>query len=171
MIFHLLEAVGFQGTPDFLRSAFHQKLFAVVIPFSALTGMLEGLLGLKILTIAAFITLLCVELISGVSASLQNGEKLSSKRFTRFIFKLFLWLSCFFIANAFSLQYMEGTIGNILFSWLHTVLVIFVTIEYFLSVLENIGKISGKSTVPLVQLIRKKLAKYIDIEDVKSKKK
>ena len=165
MIDNLLKSFGFRDVPDFVASCFHINLLKVTVPASVITGAVEYYMGLKALTIFAFVVLLVMELISGVVASVTSRkQKLSSLRFSRFIFKVFLWLVCFFIINSFALQYEEGTMMRAVFEYLHNTIVIYLCLEYLLSFIENIGEIGGRSSVRLIRMILGDIKKYVDYE-------
>lgn len=167
----ILKDAGFEGVSDFMESSFHVKLLLFSFPVSAVSAFIELYFGLQGITVFSFALLLGLELITGIASSLNQGEKISSRRFSRFIFKLCIWLCCFFILNSFAKETEVGTISNYIYTYFHSTLFIYITIEYLLSVLENMGRLSGKSTAPLVKAIRKKMEKYLDIEEkVKEKK-
>ncbi|GAF74970.1 unnamed protein product [marine sediment metagenome] len=160
----LLDDFGFNGLPDFTRSVFHVKLLIISIPVSVISAQIQMIFGLKGLTILAFTLLLGIELFTGIASALSKGDKISSRKFGRFIFKLCIWLTCFFITNTFAKEFDDGSIANMMFTWLHSSLVTYITIEYLLSVIENMGKLSGKSTTPIIKKIRKKLEKYLHLD-------
>lgn len=155
---------GFNGVPDFVRSVCHVNLLAVSVSISLISAQVELIFGLKSVTILAFTCLLSIELITGVASAVKKGDKISSRKFGRFIFKLSIWLMCFFITNSFAKEFEVGTVANMLFSWLHSSLMIYLSVEYLLSVIENMGKLSGKPTTPIVQKIRKTMEKYLHLD-------
>lgn len=160
----ILDDFGFSGISDFVRSSFHVKLLIISIPISVVSAKVEMIFGLKSVTILAFTCLLGIELATGIASALRKGDKISSRKFGRFIFKLCIWLTCFFVTNSFAKEFEAGTISNMLFTWLHSSLITYLCVEYLLSVIENMGKLSGKSTTPIVQKIRKKMEKYLHLD-------
>jgi len=164
LISTLLDDFGFNGVSDFIRSTFHVKLLAFTIPIGVISAKVEIIFGLKSVTILAFTCLLAMELLTGVASALNKGDKISSRKFGRFIFKLCIWLMCFFVTNSFAKEFEAGSVSNMLFTWLHSSLITYLSVEYLLSVVENMGKLSGKSNTPIVQKIRKKLEKYLHLD-------
>jgi len=157
-------AFGFRNFNDFIGSLIYIKSLIITIPIAALSAFAEDYLGMKWLTLLAFILLLIVEVVSGIIASTYiNKEKISSIKFGRFLFKAGFWIILFFIIRSFVREYDNGTIMSNLFQYLYNAIMIFVVQQYLLSFIENIGKISGKSHSPLMRLIVNKVNKVVDI--------
>jgi phage-related holin len=103
-----------------------------------------------------------LELITGLLAARYKGQRWSSRKFSRFGLKILVWLCLFLICNLFTLGYqtVEGVSAytiHTVFSWLHGILVSYVSFEYLISIIENISKITGKSNNRLIKLLNKKL--------------
>jgi hypothetical protein len=132
---------------------------------SVLTTVAE-LLGMKSLTVIAFVVLCTLELSTGIIASVFiKKEKFKSSKASRFTIKLASIMIVFFVLNSFYLQYKESnSIASGFFEWLYLAVLIFFALEYLVSVLENIAVISGQSTNVLVASIKKKLNKILDLE-------
>jgi hypothetical protein len=160
---------GFEDVRDFSASFIHINLTPFLILLAWACGIIELMFGLKILTLCAFIILLIVELVSGIWASKVKGIKITSHRFNRFIAKLFLWLVCFFIINSLKREQECGTVLFYLYSWLYQTVMTFVIFEYLLSVIENIGAITGKSNFALINTIIRKLSEVCGLKIVPPK--
>lgn len=153
---------GFKNYNDFLNSMIHFNLLKITIPIALISTMIENAFGLNFITIIAFILLLLVELTTGILASNKRGIKIESKKFGRFGFKLFVWLSIFFIVNALKNQYLDNRPIYELYEWMHDGLVIYVSIEYLISILENFSYITGVKNKGLVYSIKKKVGMASD---------
>lgn len=140
---------GFNDFSDFYHSIIHQNLLGITIPLAAVSGLMETFLGLKFFTLIAFVALTILELITGLILSKKEKRRITSRRFSRFGLKLLVWLTLIGISNLFRIQYkdLEG-VNNVLaghlFMWLHTSIFVYIATEYFISVGENLSKITGK---------------------------
>lgn len=161
---------GFDGSQDFVNSLIHTKLTWISIPLTGVGIILEKYLGLQTLTLLAFGTLIVLELFTGILSARIQGRKIQSKKFSRFGLKMSVWIILFFILNSMRLQYeAKGGITYEFYDWMHTFLLGFVNTEYLLSVLENIGIISGKSNNNLISAIRNKFFQISGIDSAKEK--
>ena len=166
---HLVNNFGFSCTGDFTTSIVHSKLLVITIPLAGLSALLENSLGLRYFTILAFVILVTLELITGLLASKIRGEQIVSHKFSRFGFKVFVWMVLLYVVNTMKIEYSEQ-IGNFsklasgFFTWLHGTLFIYIVIEYLISVLENLGVITGKSNDTIIIKIIKKLNNLLGSE-------
>jgi hypothetical protein len=105
----------------------------LTIPFAGISAIVESLFGLQSLTILAFIVLITLELLTGLI-----GAKVLNKRIDFF-----------------------GDVAYQLLNWLHGTLFIYINIEYLISVLENLGTISGREHDSIIDVIKDKLKSFI----------
>lgn len=152
---------GFEDLSDFSSSLLHSKLMLFTLPLAGLSSIIENYFGLQSLTIFAFVLLVTLELITGLTATKISKIKIESKKFGRFGLKVLVWLSLMFIINSFKLEFLGhedslGTIAYSLLNWLHSTLFIYVCLEYLISVLENMAVISGKKNSYFVGLIKER---------------
>jgi len=166
MLTFVLENFGFSCKYEFMGSMIKTKLLALTLPIAGISSIIETYFGLQGLTVLSFVLLVTLELFSGLCASKVNKQKISSKKFGRFGFKLFVWITLLFVLNSLRLEYSsyDDTIGRtsyLLFNWLHSTIFIYVNIEYLISVLENLGVISGKEKGTLISAIKNKLKNLI----------
>lgn len=166
---HLVNNFGFSCTGDFSNSIIHSNLLTITIPFAGLSALIETSFGLRNLTILAFVVLVTLELLSGLLASKIRGEKIVSHKFSRFGFKVFVWMVLLYVVNTMKIEYSEqggsfSTLASGFFTWLHGTLFIYIVIEYLISVLENLGVITGKSNDTLIMKIIKKLNGFLGDE-------
>lgn len=167
---HFVSCFGFSCTNDFNGSFVHANLLAITIPVAALSSFIESIMGLHGLTVLAFVSLVILELITGIVAAKGRGEKIVSHKFSRFGLKVFVWLTLLFITNSLRLEYdgeddMLSRLTGGFFSWLHGSLFVYITLEYLISVLENVGSLTNeKSKKSLINTIIKKLNGFLGIE-------
>lgn len=167
---HLVNSFGFNCTGDFSNSIIHTKLLAVTIPVAGFSSLLEITLGLRHLTILAFVVLITLELLTGLIASKIRGEKIVSHKFSRFGFKVFVWLILLYVINTMKVEYSQQTNNNFtslasgFFTWLHGTLFIYIVIEYLISILENLGVITKKKNDNIIKTIIKKLNNFLGNE-------
>lgn len=167
---------GFKNFIDFMDSLIHVKLFLFTIPaaisIAGIVTWLENNLGMQSMTMAALLALLILELITGLWGAKAKKVKIESRKFARFGLKIIVWFTLFFIVNSLASQY-EGKEGiwdstlHTVYSWSHGTLMIFVTLEYLISVLENFSKITGTNTNPLIAAFRKKLNTWFGTNEEK----
>lgn len=170
---HLVNSFGFNCTGDFGSSIIHSNLLIITIPLAGFSALLEASLGLRHLTILAFVVLVTLELITGLVASKIRGEKIVSRKFSRFGLKVFVWLTLLYVVNAIKIEYSDqgGNFSNLasgFFTWLHGTLFIYIVIEYLISVLENLSVITGKNNDTLITKIIKKLNGFLSGEKDKN---
>ena len=164
---NIVENFGFTCIKDFTNSIVHTKLLSVTIPIAGISSMLQTLLGLQSFTIISFVVLVVLELVTGLNAAKIKGVKIESKKFSRFGLKVFVWMTLIFITNSMKLEYIDnktsfGLLASTLFNWLHGALFIYVTLEYLISVLENLAVITGESNNTLITSIINKLTKFLN---------
>jgi hypothetical protein len=165
-----LHQLKYSSLNEFLMSVFpsfkHKYLSILIISVSAISGYVELYLGMKMLTLVAFVMLLTVELVSGIYASVfVKKQKLESARMQRFTIKLTLWLIALFITFSFYKEFEpKSTAAAALFAWMHSGLMIYAALEYLVSVLENIAVISGDTNNKLLVAFKTKIDKYFGEE-------
>jgi hypothetical protein len=129
-----------------------------------MSSIVETVFGLQGLTVLAFVVLVVLELLTGLIASRMRGEPIVSKKFGRFGLKMLVWLTLMFIINTLKREYHDdGSFNELasgLFTWLHGTLFIYVNLEYLISVLENLGVISGRNNDSIIKVIKDKFKSY-----------
>ncbi len=172
---HFVSCFGFECKQDFNDSIVHANLLTITLPVATISGFLESLMGLHGLTVLSFVILVILELITGISAAKSRGEKIVSHKFSRFGLKVFVWMTLLFITNSLKLEYINekdflSIISAGFFDWLHGSLFVYITLEYLISVLENLGSLTNeKSNKTLINAIINKLNSFLNLE--KSEKK
>ena len=163
---YIVKNFGFSDLSDFTCSLIHKNFLVGMVSLAGVSSVLEGILGLQVLTILAFVVLVFLELVTGLLASHVRGEAIVSKKFSRFGLKMLVWLVLIFVINTLKLEYSgDGNFNELakgLLTWLHGTLFIYINLEYLISVLENLGVISGRNNEGLIKLIKKKFFKSQD---------
>lgn len=173
---HFVSCFGFDHVSDFNDSIVHSKLLMLTIPVATISGFIEHIMGLQGLTVLAFVVLIILELITGISAAKSRGEKIVSHKFSRFGLKVFVWMTLLFITNSLQLEYegqkdLISKLAGGFFSWLHGALFVYVSLEYLISVLENLGSLTDeKSKKTLITAIINKLNNFLGLEKNKKSK-
>lgn len=162
---------GFSDFHDFFNSLVHTKLLLFTFPLSiAIFGLVEKWLGLSSAIFVSFGVTAGVELITGLVGARAQKKKLSSRKFSRFGLKILVWMSLILMANSFKTTYegLEGLQNIIIFQmfyWIHGTLVVYICMEYMISILENFGKITGKGDNKLLGFLKKKLDQWFETAD------
>lgn len=103
----------------------------------------------------AFVT----ELVSGIAASRVRKEAFSSLKLSRFSVKVACYLSMIGISYAFAqnFKHRNDDVAFWVFDWLHIFLIVQIVFEHIVSILENIGVITGKDKTHWIIKITQKL--------------
>lgn len=154
---------GFNSTDQFLNSLFRPKLMPLSIPIAMIGSFLQFVFGLEPVVFIAFVSLLSLELVSGIFASWIEGQRITSKRMKAFLMMLFVWLVVLFILNAFR-KLEENEFISQTFDYLFYAVIIFITSIYFKSILENGSRIMNKKEEfkSIIGIFGKKLNKSDD---------
>lgn len=165
---YVVETFGFDNFNEYVHSLFHRDATVVFLIsstlISSITLWIEKSLGIKPVLIGAIILLLIWELFSGLIKMKKSKEEFSSNRFGRFSLKAFFWISLFYIVYSFRSQF-DGTniIAFELFDWIHTAALVYMFLEYLISVDENMAKITNKENT-FLQLVIKKVKSFLSAE-------
>lgn len=167
---NIVQSFQFENCYAFVCSIFpsvkYDSTMQLILLSTSMTTVAQ-LMGLKTLTIIAFVVLCILELVSGVYASVfVKKEKLQSVKASRFTVKLASIMIVFFVLHSFYLEFKESnSLASTLFEWLYLCVFCWFALEYLISVIENIGKIYGQSTNKLVIAIKSKFNRIFDIEE------
>jgi phage-related holin len=167
----IADTFGFTGVEDFFSSLVHTKLLLFTLPSALiLFGFIEKWLGITSAIFIAFGVMAALELITGLWGSRAIGKKFSSKKFSRFGLKALVWMSLIMVANSFKTSYenLKGIQNVIIFQmfyWIHGTLVVYVAMEYMISILENFSKITGQKENKLLKFLKKKLDQWFETAD------
>lgn len=145
----MIRTFEYESLSDLVKSltpAYKYQLLSIVSITSLVSMTCEQLLGLNGLSLIAFIVIMLVEVISGINASRKLGQTFESKRFSRFLFKLFYYLAILFFVHTMGNQEAakHNDIVAGIYKWLHSYLLIHIGAENIISILENKAVIDGK---------------------------
>lgn len=167
----IVSQFGFENVTEFMNSMIHTKMLFLTLPSSVLLyGLVTEWLGISSAVFISFGVMAVLELVTGLWGSLSMGKKWSSRKFSRFGLKILVWLCLIMVANSFKTSYenldgLQNYLTFQLFTWLHGTFVIYITLEYMISILENWGKITGKPQSKLLVFLQSKLDKVLEISD------
>jgi len=158
----LLAGFEFNGLGDFTQSllpTIKYNLIVLVIGLSAVTAWIDRLFGMDALAVAALFVIMLLEIASGTYASKVSKQEFTSRRLSRFTFKMACYLVLISVPYVFYESYKAR--GNTLvagvFEWLHVFLVVQIVIENVLSILENLAVIQGKPKTFWIDKIKSKI--------------
>jgi hypothetical protein len=160
---------GFNNLNDFFQSAFHSESFITIfvtsVSLTALGEIIREIIGFTPMVYVSFIVLLLVEVVTGIRASLLEGEKINSKRFGRFILKTFVYTIMLGITNVFGSQ-IEGFTSYI-YNTIHMLIFDYITLQLIISVFENLSRMGYQESSSVFNGIHKVISKYIKLNDKK----
>lgn len=163
---YFTQTFGFQDFYEFFDSLVHTKFLLFTLPSAAVCfGVVSQWFGFTPAIFASFVILAILELVTGLVAARIKGQKWESKKMSRFGLKIFVYLSLMFVTHSFSKGFdidglMNQTIHEI-FDWLGGTLIVYVSFEYLISVLENLAVITGKSNNKLLSFIKRKFDGFL----------
>jgi len=160
---------GFSNLNDFFQSAFHSESFTTIfvtsVSLTALGEIIREIIGFTPMVYVSFIVLLLVEVVTGIRASLLEGEKINSKRFGRFILKTFVYTIMLGVTNVFGSQ-TEGFTSYI-YNTIHMLIFDYITLQLIISVFENLSRMGYQESSSVFNGIHKVISKYIKLNDKK----
>ena len=163
----MFKGYQYEGFLDFLGSLLpgsKYNLEMMLVSLATTSALVEQFVGVKGISLGAFIVLALVELVSGIYASVVvRKETMESGKMGRFVLKLAIWLVVMFVVNVFAKQYSTNTdiIGKSLFQGLETMrsgLFGYAGLEYLISVFENLSVISGKPKDAIINGLKDRLS-------------
>jgi phage-related holin len=171
---YIVSNFGFSCTEEFNSSIIHFNVLPLTLSFAGLSAIFETIFGLQNLTMIAFVILVVLELLTGLIASKVKKEPIVSRKFGRFGLKVLVWLTLIYVTNSMKLEFVNSdgvfdSLALVLFTWLHGSIFIYIVLEYLISVLENLGVITGTSNKTLTNAITNKLNSFFNDEKNKRK--
>lgn len=153
----VLEVFGFVTIDDFVTSLYHKQYLFVFVSLSSIVSTLGMYIGLNYITTISLLFLIIIELSSGIVASLSRKEAIESWKFSRFGFKIFCWFSLLFILNSFMQNFKDSDIMMEIYKWIYNFIFLFISLEYLISIMENIGILTAKESKSLLSIIKNKI--------------
>ena len=165
---------GFSSFFESLAPSFRYGLTKLMLPFSLviypslatfiamLFPAVESAMGISGPAFIAMLLAFAVELTSGLMASHISKQQFSSLRLSRFTFKVFIYLVIIAVphhwAQNFSARHED--VMAAIFDWTQCAFIIQIAFENFVSILENLGVITGKPKTELINKIKDKLTSF-----------
>ena len=159
-----LNDYGYDNISQFAMSlcpSSRYQLLPQSLTVSTIGGAVCSLIGVWPVVALAMVVILLLEMATGLTASHISKAPFESCKFARFSIKLAVWfillISCQLFAF-FCTHYHAGniifTIGSTFFDALTVMIMIWFTIEYFSSILENFAVINRKPKPYYIDSIR-----------------
>lgn len=170
VLYNILDGYGYESGSQFIESlapSLKYNLTVLMFSWSLISAYVEQYFGISIAGLIAFVIIMPVELISGIQAS---RESFSSKRFSRFLFKLSYYLVLIYVTHIMALHYKSSgnSIVGGMFQWVNNVIVVHIVVENVISIMENIAAIEGKPKGTYISLIKNKLKNYFKDDESKT---
>lgn len=111
---------------------------------------------------AGFFLAMITELISGIQASKVRKEPFESAKLSRFSFKVAYYLVIMMVPHLFAVSYEDrgNMIVSAIFQYIQVFLVLQIVLEVLVSILENMGTISGKPKTHWIKVIKDKIGGF-----------
>ena len=167
-----LKGEGYDSITDFLQSCFHilqwKPLLSFSMSFGTIAYFFERYIGLEPIVYLAFVSLLALELITGVRVSVvKKKEKFTSKRFGRFFIKIMAYTILIGIINIFKERLPTPEILGLkveIYTWIYYTGLTWINSQLILSVFENFGKLGWSEAKGFHGFMLRKFNKYFDLK-------
>lgn len=161
------DTLGFKDTASFVESTFHPNNINFSLIMSSIFGciayFIESFLGFESMVAVAVLILFTLEIVTGIKASLKEGEAFSSKKLGRGFLKMMIYMLMIGAANLLSLHIHIKPIFSWSFNyyeWIHYTCMNFVILQLFISNIENFNRLGWSEFVPLLS----KLSKFLKLK-------
>lgn len=162
---------GFPSCKNFITSTFgfclNKKAFVLSVFLSGFSMFIEKYIGLTSLVFTSFVTLLFLEFITGIKASLKEGKKIESRKFGRVILKLVIYTLIIGIINSFKNDIIVPVIFNQqinIYSAIHFITINLILIQLLISLFENLSRLGFEESNKIFRVLKKIAAKYINLD-------
>ena len=161
---------GFLSLQDLFQSTLHYKnykpMFTVSITVAGLSSFIDKWLGLEPMVFIAFCVLLVIEFATGISASIREGKKIESRKFGRFICKVFVYTLMIGVVHILNTSSNGRIVGKV-YTFIYWVIVDYISLQLIISVFENLSRLGFQETSKVFKKINKYLSKWFDLKDEK----
>jgi len=174
----LIKEFGFDCHKSFISSTFgfllQKKTISISIYLGAISMFIKKWVGLEGVVFATFLALIIFEFITGIRASLKEGNKIESKRFGRVILKMLIYTTMIGMLNVFknnlSVPSIFGYEFNV-FELVYNIVVYGILLQLFISVLENLSRLGYKETSKLFKVVSSIFDRWLKLEGTESENK
>ncbi len=161
------DTLGFKNSASFVESTFHPNNINFSLIMSTILGCIayfvESFLGFESMVAVAILILFTLEVITGIKASLKEGEFFNSKKLGRGFLKMMIYMLMIGAANLLAIHVKIKPILGWSFNyyeWIHYTAFNFVILQLFISNIENFNRLGWTEFVPLL----KKLSKFLKLK-------
>lgn len=162
-----LKDFGYDNVGDCLQSVIHIKSIKPMLltstTFGVMATMFETFLGLESYVYMSFFALLVIEFVTGISASVREKKKISSKRFGRFVFKIIIYTLMIGIVNTLRVSFETSKLG-FLYNLIYWTIIHLITVQLVISVFENMSRLGFQESSRIFKAINKLLSKHFDLD-------
>lgn len=162
-----LDTLGFKDTASFVESTFHPNNINFSLIMSTVLGFIaflsESFLGFEPMVALAILLLFSLEILTGINASLKEGEYFNSKKLGRGFLKMMIYMIMIGAANLLALNIHIKPIFGWSFNyyeWIHYTCMNFVIVQLFISNIENFNRLGWTEFIPIL----KKLSKVLKLK-------
>tara|TARA_Y100001938_G_C7970034_1_gene368863 strand:- start:133 stop:642 length:510 start_codon:yes stop_codon:yes gene_type:complete len=161
---------GFCSLQDVFQSTLHYKsikpMFTVSVTVAGVSSFIDKWLGLEPMVFLAFCILLIIEFATGISASIKEGKKIESRKFGRFVFKVFIYTVMIAVVHILNSS-AEGRIVGKVYNFIYWVIIDYISLQLIISVFENLSRLGFQETSKAFKKINKYLSKWFDLNNKK----
>ena len=160
---------GFDGFSEYMESSFQwgvsQKPLIIGVSLGTFATYFEDFIGMECIVYLAFIILLFMEFVTGVRASIKEGNKIDSKKFGRFILKIVTYTLIIGVINIFSTRLNAPLVFNYkinIYHWIYYVVLNMIVVQLIISVFENLGRLGYSESNKIFKALTIKTKKWCD---------
>lgn len=172
LIDYLLRGFGFTDSIDFSVSSFGHilniKIISILSVLSLIANWISAELGVSLPFLFAYLVLILFEWATGIIAAVKKGEKHSSRKLGRMLFKITVYAIPLYIFNSFQREVSFLKVGGYeldIFLWFYWTLIIVIIWQLFVSVLENLDKMDIRFAKVLLKIINNKFYKKFNLTE------
>lgn len=161
LLLRLLRDFDYASIPEFAQSLFPTSRYGIsttAIVISGTASIAETVFGMNWLAFLAFLAVMVAEVVTGLLASHVKKVPFSSAKLSRFSLKVAAYLVLISAPHLMAISYSNhNELASTIFNWIHVFLVVQISVEYMVSILENIAVIDGKPKTHLIGKIKDKI--------------
>lgn len=167
-----LFSYGYGSVTALMQSMFPSTKYVGVgqsLALSSFWGLVCSWLGLWPMLALAMLTVMAVELVSGIVASHVRKEHFESAKFSRFMLKLCIWFMLFVscqMFKGFASEYDACSLAWLVGAWFFDVLTVMLmvafVVEHATSIMENMACIDGKDKGFYIEMMKKTMLTAYD---------
>lgn len=157
---YLSKLLGFTSTSHFLNSTFHPYWETVTFTaiLTLIAGFVETFLGINIAVLICIMVLFSLEMYTGVKASINDNEPITSKRMPAGYVKLFIYLVMVAVIHILSKNLpQENLFGYMVdvYRLFHVAFINFIIANLIYSCLENFSRLGWDKKSKLIRLFNR----------------